>query len=282
MPSVLVALPRATAAGQTVLPSNLTWVDWLQAGLIVVVAIVAAQVLQRVLVRVLERGESEQGVAVLVGRFLGYLLFVIGLLYALRVLGVSLGPVLGALGVGGIALAFALQDVLQNAVAGILLQVRRPFRRGHQIRTLDYEGVVRDVNLRTVLLHTFDGLDVFVPNRTVLQNPIVNYTRTPLRRTTLEVGVSYATDLERARQVVLAAASGADGVAAVPAPEVWVSEFADSQVTLSVLFWHPAPMPDTWRVRSNTASAVHRALRGAGIEIPFPQVTVWRGDVSEA
>ncbi len=276
MPGSTSAGGTLLAASRSVLPAGLSWIDWVHAGVIVAATILVAQVVRRVFVRLLEHDDSERGVAVVIGRFLAYLVVVFGLVYALRVLGISLGPLLGALGVGGIALAFALQDVLQNAVAGLLLQIRRPFRRGHQIKTGDYEGIVTDVTLRTVQLRTYDGLDVYVPNRIVLQSPIVNYTRTPLRRTTLRVGVAYGADLAAARRVMLGAVRTAAGVVASPEPQVWVEAFGDSSVTLTAMFWHPAPTPDMWRVRTEVAIAVKSALDEAGVDIPFPQVTVWQ------
>src|SRR5207249_11269776 len=82
------------------------------------------------------------------------------------------GPLLGALGIGGIALAFALQDILENFIAGLIIQARRPFRRGDEINTHDYVGRVEDVNLRNVIIRTFDGERVLLPNAMVLKAPV--------------------------------------------------------------------------------------------------------------
>lgn len=131
---------------------------------------------------------------------------VVGVVHAVGVLGVRITPLLGALGVRGIALAFALQDVLQNFVAGLLLQVRQPFKVGHEVELGGYQWRVEDINLRTVIVTTYDGLTVYLPSSTVLKNPIVDLTRTPLSRTSLAVGVAYDTDLPRAQQVLLVAA----------------------------------------------------------------------------
>ena len=88
--------------------------------------------------------------------------------------------------------------MLSNIAAGVILQVSRPFRRGDQITTGNYQGTIRDVNLRATSLRTFDGRDVYLPNRMVLSDAIVNRTRTPSIRTTLDIGVDYETDLGRA------------------------------------------------------------------------------------
>ena len=134
--------------------------------------------------------------------------------------------------------------------------MRRPFRRGDQIETNECEGIVEDVNFRVVVLRTFDGERVLVPCAEVLSKPITNHTALGRRRTTLEVGVGYDADLELAREVLLAAAQGADGVLERPPAEVWVKEFGDSSVTLAVRFWHAPDMASKWRARSLRAPAV--------------------------
>lgn len=239
-------------------------------------SILLTVLLRRLLVRALDRGDADRNVGRLTGRFLSVVLISLGLVLALNELGVRVGPLVGALGVGGVALAFALQDVLKNFVAGVLLQVRRPFRTGDQIRSGEFEGRVDDVNLRTVELTTYDGLTVYLPNSKVLQEPIVNYTRTPHSRTSLTVGVAYDTDLVRAREVLLVACTDTEGLEGPPA-EVWVEEFADSSVNLAVRFWHPADIASRWRVRSDVALSIKAALDQEGITIPFPQRTLWFG-----
>ena len=239
-------------------------------------SILLAIVLRRVLVRVVDR-EANRHLGRILGRFLSVIVVGIGIIYALSGMGVRIGPLLGALGVGGIALAFAAQDLLQNLIAGVVLQIRHPFRIGDQIGSGDYEGVVNDIDLRTVRLTTYDGLDVYLPNAEVLRNPIVNYTRTPVSRTELTVGVAYSTDLEQARQVLLEACASTPEVKQAPPPEAWVHEFGESSINFAVRYWHPADIASRWRVRSSVAISVKRAFDEAGITIPFPQRTLWFG-----
>jgi small-conductance mechanosensitive channel len=105
----------------------------------------------------------------------------------------------------------------------------------------------------------------------VLDNPIVNYTAKGRRRTTLEIGVAYDADLDKARGVLLDALTNVDGVLDGPRPEVWVESFADSAVTLAVRYWHAPDVATLWRVRNEVAITCKRALDDAGISIPFPQ-----------
>lgn len=250
-------------------------VDWLVAGVVLGVSVVLALVAGRILSRLFERRGSEGFVADLLGRLVGYVVVAVGLVYALSVLGVRVGPLLGALGIAGVALAFALKDILENFIAGILLQIRRPFDKGDQIITGDYEGTVREVNARSVVIDQPSGEQVIVPSASLINQPIVNLTAHGLRRTTLEVGVAYDTDLDQAKEVIETALAAVDGVADHPAPETRVYQFGDSSIDIAVRYWHAPTIARMWSVRDDAARAVKAALDAAGIEIPFPQRVVW-------
>ena len=254
--------------------SGLTAADWLFAGAVLFGAIVVSRVVKAVTARMVQRGDTAARAAQVVGRAFGALVVVAGLVYALQILGVGLTPVLGALGIGGLAVAFAAQSILENLFASVLLQVRRPFRRGDQIATNDIEGTVEDVNFRTVVLRTYDGEKVLIPSSQVLTAPITNFTAKGTRRTTLDVGVAYDTDLATAQRVLLAAIGSVDGVRPEPAPQAWVEQFGESSIDFALRFWHAPDIATLWRVRSGVAMAVKTALDGAGIEIPFPQRTL--------
>jgi small conductance mechanosensitive channel len=279
VPEPVLQLPVPLAANgddEPLLADAVTLAEAVEAAIVFLVALLLAVVLRRLLVRTVDR-EANRHLGRVLGRFLSVVVVGVGAVYALDVVGVRIGPLLGALGVGGIALAFAAQDILQNLIAGVMLQIRHPFRIGDQIGSKDFEGVVDDINLRTVELTTYDGLTVYLPNAEVLKNPIVNYTRTPASRTELIVGVAYDTDLERAREVLIGACRGTEGVQEHPAAEAWVFEFGESSINLAVRYWHPADIASRWRVRSAVAISVKHALDQAGMTIPFPQRTLWFG-----
>ena len=259
------------AADPPVLRDAIEAREWIAAGLILVLGIAAGFALRALLARSLRRGDSERHTAEALTRGVGWAVMAAALFWSLSVLGVRFGPLVGALGIGGLALAFAAQSILANFLASLILQTRRPFRRGDQISTNDCEGTVEDVNFRTVRLRTYSGERVLVPCAEVLANPITNHTTLGRRRTTLEVGVAYDADLEQVRAVLLAAVEGAEGVHEKPPAEVWVKEFDDSAVTVAARFWHAPDQTNLWRVRSHVAVAMKGALDAAGIQIPFPQ-----------
>ena len=263
------------AVENAVLAHGLTAWDWVRAGVIVAVASLLAQALRRIVARAIGSDDDEEepaGGAVIVGRLAGYIVMVCGFVYALAALDVKLGPLLGAIGLGGVAIAFALQDMIENLIAGVMLQTRRPFRRGHLVQTGQHEGKVEDVNMRTTVLRTFDGERVLVPNASVLRNPIINYSQRGARRTTLKIGLGYDTDLVKAKELLVHAVAGADGVRSHPEPAAWVEEFGPSGIDVSVRFWHA---PDTvLGTRDAAAVAIKQALDDAGIELPSPSITV--------
>src|SRR3546814_18607679 len=114
-----------------------------------------------------------------------------GLLYARVSVGVQIGPLVGALGVSGIAIAFAVTAILENVFASVMLKTRRPIRVGDQVSTQDREGTVTEINFRAVVLDSFDGERVVIPSSMVMNDVIVNSTATPPRHTVLPVGVAY-------------------------------------------------------------------------------------------
>jgi len=251
--------------------------EWIVAAVLIVGAIVISVVVRGLLQRTFRRTGVEPLVAALLARFGGYLVVVIGFFYAMSTVDVRVGPLLGALGIGGIALAFALKEILSNLVSGILLQVRRPFVAGDQIVSGEHEGVIEQVDLRVVQLHTFDGERIYIPNSQVLQNPIINWTATPTRRTTLEIGVAYDDDLAGVQRTILAAVGSVADVETDPAPQAFVYEFGESSINFAVHFWHGAEILSMWRARDAVAQAVKRKLDEEGYTIPFPQRTLWFG-----
>lgn len=259
---------------------DLTSISW-QQGLVAVGVLVGgvavAIVLRMLIMRAFRGPDSAPGAALMLARFLQVLLIVTAVVYVLTTLGIEITPLLGALGIGGIAVALAIQSVLTNAIASILLQIRRPFRRGDQIATNDLEGRVLEVNFRTVRLLTFDGNDVLLPSSSVLDAPITNYTNRADRRTELVIGVDYATDLAGAVEVLRDVMASVEGVESQPAPEAWVYEFGESTINIEVRFWHGAPNAELWRVRSAVAIAIKQRLDDEGIVIAFPQRVVHLG-----
>ncbi len=248
--------------------------SWATAAVVLVVTIVVSRVVKYVLNRVLKR-RLDSALAELIARVAAYTILVVGLVYALDSLGVRIGPLLGALGIAGIAIAFALKDLLENFVAGVLLQLQRPFTYGDQVSINDHEGTVRAIDSRLVTIVTPAGETIKIPSATVIKADIDNLTEQGARRTDVPVGVAYGTDLQVAHDALSKAVESVDDVHDHPSPEVLLVGFGESSIDFVVRYWHAPTIAAFWKARSDVTFAVEEALAAEGITIPFPQRTLW-------
>ncbi len=200
------------------------------------------------------------------------IILLIGFVVALDLIGATavLGSVLGAAGVVGIAIGFAVRDVLENYLAGLLLSLRHPFSTTDLVRIEGHEGTVLRLTPRSTVLMGLDGNHIRIPNSTVFKGVIVNYTREPKRRFCFEVGVDVESDLVETRNVVLKALDGIDGVLDDPAPVCNVETLGDSNVVLFVAGWMDQSTHDFARIRSEAIRLVKETLDEALIAMPEP------------
>lgn len=263
-----------TKAIDKAVPNRLGLEDWLVAGGILVAAIVLAVGVRWLVLRLDQRTESDSRMVRIIARVVASVIVGIGFAIALATLGIDLAPLLAGAGVIGIAIAFAIQDIVANYFAGVLIGIRRPFRTGDEILSQEHEGVVEGLNFRYTTLRTYDGNRVLLPNAGVFGNPLVNYTADRERRTEISVGVAHGTDPGRAKQIICEAAAGCNGVLADPAPVAWVEAMGESTLEITLLIWHGPEMINVWQVRDAVVVAVWRACEQAGIELPYPRRTV--------
>ena len=268
----LLAVPTEAPDLSGVLDSSsITLQEWGIASGVLVAGLLLGVLLRRVVIAVLRRSTFRESVADrLVGRVVYVATVLVALVYALGVLGVRVAPLLGALGIGGIALALALQPTIQNLFSGVVLHAQRPLRLGDEVITAEVQGTVIDITSRAVVILNNSGETVFIPNSVVLDREIVNLVRHGIRRTTVTVGVAYDTDLGRAREVLHTAVAATPGVLADPPPQVFAGEFAESSVTFDLLVWHEPNEANRRAVRDAVIEAAHVALREAGHHDPLP------------
>ena len=267
----------AQSDSAALLDDPLTNGDWIRAGAVLIGSAMLAVVVSRVLRRVVSRGLGAGFAAIITGRLMAYAVFLVGLSYALTSLGVRVGPLLGALGLGGLVLALALQGVVGNFVSSLILQARRPFTVGDTVELEGRIGVVEDIDSRTTQIRGLDGTHIRVPNANVVDATIVNLTREPVRRSSLAVGVAYDTDLQLATEVIYQALERVPRVLSDPEPWVNLDGFGDSSIGFTVLYWHASDVPSELSARHDLVVAIHQAFAAESITIAFPQVVVWSG-----
>lgn len=184
---------------------------------------------------------------------------------------VQFTEIFASLGVTGLILGFALRDIIENFVAGILILWRRPFNVGDQIKSGSYEGTVVEINFRSTVLKTYDGIKVYIPNGKVFTEALENRTGYPERRATVTLGIDQNASVAQARQVILDALRRVDGVLLEPAPMVYFDEVAEFTNNLKVLFWtRPATRMSELTTASDVTEHLYGALRDAGIGFPYP------------
>ena len=258
----------AQSDSAALLDDPLTGGDWIRAGAVLIGSAMLAVVVSRVLRRVVSRGLGAGFAAIITGRLMAYAVFLVGLSYALTSLGVRVGPLLGALGLGGLVLALALQGVVGNFVSSLILQARRPFTVGDTVELEGRIGVVEDIDSRTTQIRGLDGTHIRVPNANVVDATIVNLTREPVRRSSLAVGVAYDTDLQLATEVIYQALERVPRVLSDPEPWVNLDGFGDSSIGFTVLYWHASDVPSELSARHDLVVAIHQAFAAHHYRLP--------------
>ncbi|WP_333796757.1 mechanosensitive ion channel family protein [Rheinheimera sp.] len=193
-------------------------------------------------------------------------------LIALSHLGIQTTSFIAILGAAGLAIALALQGSLSNFASGVLIIIFRPFKAGDMVDVAGISGVVERIDIFQTIFKTGDNKKIIVPNSQITGGPIINYSAEPRRRIDLVIGISYDSDLRRAKQILHDILSNDPRVLKDPAPVIAVSALADSAVQLVVRPWVQAA--DYWPVYWNILEKVKLDFDQQGIEIPFPQMSL--------
>ncbi len=264
-----------TIPGTSITVGGLLWaLVILAVGYIIVVSFLA------IFKRSLERLGLPPLVAGVLTRLVSVILYLALVLATASAAGFNTGSVvLGLSAVIGLILGFGLQDTINNLAAGVWIAVTRPFDKGDLVEVGGYLGTIKDVGILSTIIVRPNNEVVLLPNKSVWGSPIVNYTRNPTRRITLDVGVAYGTDLDKAVKIALEAVRNVDGVLEDPAPQVVITELANSSVNLQVRVW--VKKEDYGRVKPEIIKAVYNAFNEAGIEIPYPQLDVHIRDMPD-
>jgi small-conductance mechanosensitive channel len=226
--------------------------------------------LTRRIVRVGAAYVRDRSVRMLLTQLPYYLVWAAGVGVALDAVGVNLQSAVTALGLGGVALGFALKDILSNLVSGMLILAMGPFEIGDQIVIGETEGTVEQIELRATQIRTYDGRLVLVPNGEVFTSRITNNTASPVRRGSVDVYLGYKEDSSHALAVVLDAVRSVPGVVAMPAPSTRLRELGQHGVQLEARFWADSHRSSMMSTASAARIAIVRALRDAGIQLPDP------------
>ena len=229
-----------------------------------------AGALQRNLVKQLEARSFDATLTKFFGTAVRWLVLVATILGCLGVFGIQTASFAAVIASAGLAIGLAFQGTLSNFAAGVMLLVFRPFKVGDYVEAGGTSGTIVEIELFTTELKGVDARKIVVPNTKIFGDTITNYSTSPVRRTSMGVGVAYDADLDKTREVLMRAIRSVDLVVEDPEPAVYLSELGDNAVVWSVRAW--SDTPDFWAMREKVMRAVKYELDKEGIGIPFPQM----------
>jgi small-conductance mechanosensitive channel len=205
------------------------------------------------------------------------LLFVIGgLVIALDIVNATalLSGILGAAGIVGLAIGFAVRDTVENFIASIMLSIRQPFRPNDTVEIEGDTGKVIRLTSRATILLSFDGNHIRIPNATVFKSRIVNFSRNAERRFTFALGVASDAELDHARTLALEVLNSLPFVLPVPEAAAWVESVDDSSITLSMAAWINQNETNITLARSEAIRLTQAAYDAEGIAAPVPSYRI--------
>lgn len=200
-------------------------------------------------------------------RFIKYAFYMISVLYVLSFFGINLKAIWAAAGVAGVAIGFAAQTSMSNLISGLFVLTEGSIHTGDTIIVGDITGIVDEVKLLSIRVHTYDNQMVRIPNSTVISSSLINNSYHGKRRFTLPVSVSYDTDMRKALEALKKAPPLCPTVLSDPEPAVWFDGFGESGINMTVAVWFkPA---DFLQTKNDLYIAVKQVLDEAGVKIPY-------------
>lgn len=234
-----------------------------------IVFLIIAKTAGILLKRILEKIKIEKRDRFVVSYVIKIIIFAAGIIVALAILGVNLTALITALGLTGLALGFALQDIIRNFIGGILILIQKPFNIGDQIKMGEVSGKVKRINTRSTIIRTFDGNDVVVPNQNILKENIVCLTTFPKRRSDFVLRINENNSIKRAAQFGLEALKDTPGVLEKPEPQIAIDKIECGYIILRFYFWWTAwrPKGELLPVKSLAMKSVKEKFDREGVSL---------------
>jgi small-conductance mechanosensitive channel len=249
-------------------------IDLLIVVLTIVVAVIIAKIVTLNLRKTLSDKVRKDELEIIV-RIAYAVIIGIAIISVLPILGMNLSGLLVAGGIAGIVIGFASQSVVSNLISGLFLMTERPIKIGDAVKVGDITGVVEDIHVMSTIVRTFDGVYVRMPNESVFTSSILNYLANVARRFEYVVGIRYSDDAEKAIRIIKEIIDEHPLTLVNPEAQIFVDNLGDNSVNIIVRIW--APSTHWYPVKMELLWKIKKTLEENGIEIPFPQRTLWFG-----
>ena len=241
--------------------------------LVLLIGMQLIKLIRKILKKALYRSHVDESAVHFIDSFSKYALYFLLIIFIASWLGVDAASIIAILGSVSVAIGLALQGSLSNFAGGVLILILKPFVLGDYIRDgAGNEGIVSGIDVFYTQLTTFDNKIIVLPNGTLANGCITNYTRCSKRRFDVKVSIAYKEDIRHAKEVLLAVLKEDEGILKNEDLVVLVDSLGDSSVNLIVRGW--VKQEDYWPAIWRMTEKVKYALDDAGITIPFPQMDV--------
>jgi small conductance mechanosensitive channel len=242
--------------------------------IVLVIAYYASKIISRTTRRIAGRYVEQEAISKLIARAVAIVVVMVGLFLALTVLnfGTVLNTILAGAGISGLVIGLAMQGTLANTFSGIVLSFRDKVRIGDWVETSGYSGEIMDINLNNFIIKEADNNMVIIPNKTIIDNAMKNYTLTTKMRMMITCGVGYDSDLDEVE--ILTKKTIANTFEQIEKPsdvEFYYTEFEDSSVNFLCRFWFDSVSGiEKLKAKSLAIKEIRKAFEKEGINIPFP------------
>ncbi len=235
-----------------------------------------SKMLKRVIIKALDKRGAEPSLKTFLGSLVDVLMKAMIVIMAMDVIGIKATSFIALLGAMGLAIGMAMQGTLQNFAGGVIILLMKPFKVDDYIECGTYKGYIKEIRIFHTIMRPFNGRTIIIPNSELATKSLINHTKEPLIRLDVVASVAYGTDLAKVKEVLWEVIKAEPLIKWEPkAPVIAVSDLNNSSVDLSVWLW--VTVEDYWEVWKHIREDIYIAFNNAGVEIPFPQVTVHQG-----
>ncbi len=213
--------------------------------------------------------------ASLIERLIRYIFYIVVLMIILKLFGISLSAIWGAAGIAGVALGFAAQTSVSNLISGLFVLTEKTMKHGDFIEVDGISGIIDEIGLLAIKIHTPDNQTIRIPNSTIINSKLINYSANDYRRYVFELGVDYGTDLAKAKEVLMTVPGMCPTVITDNpnyAPAAFPTTLGDSCINMSLVVW--CKRENFLATKEAVCFNVVKVLNEAGINIPFNRMDV--------
>jgi small-conductance mechanosensitive channel len=222
--------------------------------------------------RLLTKSGLDRALQYAISQIVSNVVLIVGIIIVLENTGIHLGALAVFAGAVGVGVGFGLQNITSNFISGLVILAERPITIGDRIEVAGIAGQVQQIRARSTVILTNDNIAMIVPNTKFIDSPVTNWTYgDPRVRFRVPVGVAYGSDVNKVREVLIAAAREHPATLSEPEPNAYLEKFGESSIDFELVAWSQEMSYRPRRFKSDLNFLIDKHLRSAGIEIPRPQ-----------